>query len=268
MTDLKVGGLSVSTFDTIEVSDVSLSHSDRKLFDGLNITLAARRTSAIIGRSGVGKSSLLRLIAGLPPSPLSGSVRDSAGCALDGRVAYMGQQHLLLPWASVRDNVMIGSRLRGESLDIERADALIDAVALSEYANALPHALSGGMRQRAALARTLMEDRPIILMDEPFSALDALSRHQLQELAAELLADRTVVLVTHDPLEAVRLSHVVYVMAGQPAHLHEAATLSDEPPRDITRDDIVDLQRKLLFDLGLRPGSDRAKRTGRLGSQL
>ena len=163
---------------------------------------------------------------------------------------------------------MIGSRLRGESLAIERADALIDAVALSEYANALPHALSGGMRQRAALARTLMEDRPIILMDEPFSALDALSRHQLQELAAELLADRTVVLVTHDPLEAVRLSHVVYVMAGQPAHLHEAATLSDEPPRDITRDDIVDLQRKLLFDLGLRPGSDRAKRTGRLGSQL
>jgi len=267
LTKTKVGGLSVSTFGAIEVSDVSLTHSDKRLFDGLNLTLEAQRTTAIIGRSGVGKSSLLRLIAGLPPSPLSGSVRDSSGYALDGRIAYMGQQHLLLPWAGVRDNVLIGGRLRGETLDIKRANALIDAVGLSEYSNALPYALSGGMRQRVALARTLMEDRPIILMDEPFSALDALSRHQLQELAAKLLGDRTVVLVTHDPLEAVRLSHVVYVMAGQPANLHEAATLSDETPRDITRDDIVVLQRKLLLDLGLRPGSDNTMQTGQIGSQ-
>ena len=108
---------------------------------------------------------------------------------------------------------------------------MLDRVGLGAEADALPHTLSGGMRQRVALARTLMEDRPIVLMDEPFSALDAITRIRLQELAAGLLAGRTVLLVTHDPLEALRLGDRIYVMAGRPASLHSAPAPDGPPPR-------------------------------------
>ncbi len=134
------------------------------------------------------------------------------GAGLDGRIALMAQQDLLLPWLSVRDNVLLGHRLRGASrAELRRlrepAAALLARVGLERDADRLPGTLSGGMRQRAALARTLMEDRPIVLMDEPFSALDVVTRHRLQDLAAELLVGRTVLLVTHNPLEALRLGH-------------------------------------------------------------
>ena len=94
----------------------------------------------------------------------------------------------------------------------QRAMSLLESVGLAEYAHAMPQQLSGGMRQRVALARTLMQDKPIVLMDEPFSALDAVTRHKLQTLAAHLLQDKTVVLITHDPQEAVRLAHHLYVL--------------------------------------------------------
>ena len=117
-----------------------------------------------------------------------------------------------------------------------------------------PARLSGGMRQRVALARTLMEDRPIVLMDEPFSALDAITRYQLQALAAELLAGRTVLLVTHDPLEALRLGHRVQVMAGAPARLGEALEPAGAPPRDVADPALLNLQADLLERLSRAKG--------------
>jgi putative hydroxymethylpyrimidine transport system ATP-binding protein len=144
----------------------------------------------------------------------------------------MAQQDLLLPWLRLRENVLLGARLRGERADVARAEALIAAVGLAGREGARPAELSGGMRQRAALARTLMEDRPVVLMDEPFSAVDAPTRHRLQDLAARLLSGRTVLLVTHDPLEAMRLAHKVVVLRGAPASAEEAPVPDAPPPRD------------------------------------
>ena len=168
----------------------------------------------------------MRVIAGLERLEV-GSLSILSGAS----IAYMAQQDLLMPWLSALGNVSLGARLRGEKPDRARALAMLDRVGLGAEADALPHTLSGGMRQRVALARTLMEDRPIVLMDEPFSALDAITRIRLQELAAGLLAGRTVLLVTHDPLEALRLGERIYVMAGRPASLHSAPAPDGPPPR-------------------------------------
>ena len=129
----------------------------------------------------------------------------------------MQQADLLLPWASVIANVTIGARLRGERPDMARAAELIREVGLAGLEHRRPSELSGGQRQRVALARTLAEDRPVVLLDEPFSALDPRTRRQMQDLALRLLAGRTVVLVTHDPIEAARLGDEIVVMTATDA---------------------------------------------------
>ena len=185
------------------------------LFGPLDIGLAAGAWTCLLGASGVGKSTVLRLIAGLPTgAAFDGTVTASDGLPLAGRVAYMAQGDLLFPWLDVLGNVVLGARLRGERPDTARARALIDRVGLGPRADRRPRTLSGGERQRAALARTLMEDRPVILLDEPFSALDAKTRAEMQELAAGLLAGRTVLLVTHDPAEAARLGNAILLMTA------------------------------------------------------
>lgn len=209
-----------------------LVYSGLTLFAGLDLELAGGGFTCLLGPSGIGKSSLLRLLAGLTPPGVSGELRGGDGLPLTGRVAYMAQQDLLLPWLNVLDNVTLGSRLRGERPDRRRALELLARVGLADSALARPEALSGGMRQRAALARTLMEDRPMVLMDEPFSGLDALTRLRLQAMAVELLAGRTVLLVTHDPLEALRLGEHILVMNGRPATLQTLPNLPGAPPRD------------------------------------
>ena len=124
----------------------------------------------------------------------------------------MAQSDLLLPWSSVTENVVVGTRLRGGDPDWDRAGRLIARVGLACHAKKRPSQLSGGQRQRVALARTLMEDRPIILLDEPFSALDAKTRTEMQNLAVELLSDRTVLQITHDPAEAARIGETIYLL--------------------------------------------------------
>jgi putative hydroxymethylpyrimidine transport system ATP-binding protein len=222
------------------------------LFEDLHLTLHAGHWTCLLGESGVGKSTLLRLVAGLLPPDSDVSVACDDGRPLTARCAYMAQQDLLLPWSSVLDNVTLGERLRlgrAGGATLERAHALLARVGLGDAANALPATLSGGMRQRAALVRTLMEDRPVVLMDEPFSALDAITRVRLQELAADLLRGRTVLLVTHDPLEALRLGDRIHVLLGRPARLAAPMEMSGPTPRPLHDATVLSSQADLLVRL-------------------
>ncbi|EPK4720706.1 ABC transporter ATP-binding protein [Klebsiella oxytoca] len=214
----------------IEVRGLSLRFGLRPIFDNLTFSIPGGQWSSLLGASGAGKTSLLRIIAGLAKAS-GGEVRASDGLPIAGRLAWMGQKDLLYPWLSVRDNVSLGARLRGERIDHLRVTTLLQQVGLEHCADDRPAALSGGMRQRAALARTLYEDRPIVLMDEPFCALDTITRTRIQSLAARLLVNRTVVLITHDPMEACRLSHRLLVLSPAPGGIDDTHRLSGIPPR-------------------------------------
>ena len=191
-----------------------------RLFGPIDMHLPAGQWTCLLGRSGVGKSTLLRLISGVNlAGEFEGEITASDERALANRISVMAQSDLLLPWLSVLENTVLGARLRGQAPDFDRAENMLKRVELADHMQKKPGALSGGMRQRTALARTLMEDRPIALLDEPFSALDASTRAEMQELAAEVLLGKTVFLVTHDPAEAVRLGHRIIILtpnAAQP----------------------------------------------------
>jgi putative hydroxymethylpyrimidine transport system ATP-binding protein len=211
-----------------------------------DLEVPAGRVTALLGPSGSGKSTLVRLAAGL--LDMAGAVVEvTDGAPLGGRIAWMAQADLLVPWRNALGNVTLGAHLRGEAPDTGRARALLAEVGLApEDAAKPPSALSGGMRQRVALARTLMEERPVVLMDEPFSAVDAPTRHRLQELAARLLAGRTVLLVTHDPLEALRLADRILVLTGRPAAPVEAEVPDGAPPRPARDPALLAAQAALL----------------------
>ena len=236
----------------IVVRSAALSFGGDVLFDGLNVHLPGGRCTCLLGPSGVGKSSLLRLVAGLIAPGAGGKVSAGDGGMIAGRAVWMGQSDSLMPWLSARGNVAVGARLRGDtpySEALARADDLLARVGLKGREADRPASLSGGMRQRVALARTLFEDRPFVLMDEPFSSLDAITRFVLQEEAACLLAGRTAVLVTHDPLEALRIGHEVLIMAGRPATLGESIKPPGDPPRDPADPRVLALQGELLRHL-------------------
>ncbi len=187
----------------------------RVLFD-VDLHLPGGQWTCLLGRSGVGKSTILRLILGLETGgDFTGTFTATDNMPLTGRISYMAQSDLLLPWLSVLENVCVGARLRGENPNTGLAKDLLDRVGLSAHVDQKPNTLSGGMRQRAALARTLFEDHSVVFLDEPFSSLDAGTRADMQELATEVLKDRTVLLVTHDPAEAARLAHQITVMSAQ-----------------------------------------------------
>lgn len=201
--------------------------------------------TALLGASGVGKSTVLRLLAGLDSHwHFDGQLGATDGLALRGRVALMAQQDLLLPWASVADNTALGASLRGEAVDPARVATLVAQVGLAAHVSKRPPQLSGGQRQRVALARTLMEDRPVVLLDEPFSALDARTRSEMQDLAAELLTGRTVIMVTHDPAEAARLGHRVLLMTD--SAVEDVAMPRSAPPRPVDDPETLAVQGQLL----------------------
>jgi putative hydroxymethylpyrimidine transport system ATP-binding protein len=234
----------------VRIAHGSLVYDGKPVFAGLDADFPGGSFTCILGASGVGKSSLLRMIAGLGPD-FGDAALGSDGGTLTGRIAFMDQRDLLLPWLSALDNVLLGARLRGNSRDSDRARALLADVGLSDSAALLPAQLSGGMRQRVALARTLMEDQPVVLMDEPFSAVDALTRMKLQDLSARLLSNRTVILVTHDPMEAARLGDAIHVLSGSPAAFGSGVFPPGPTPRDPSDPMVTKLQTALLAKLGV-----------------
>ncbi|MFK7853231.1 MAG: ABC transporter ATP-binding protein [Granulosicoccus sp.] len=226
----------------IVLDNVSLCLQSHKVFESLSISFAAQQCHCVLGRSGVGKSSLLNVLSGSAVIE-SGTARATNSKQLGDQIAYMFQDDGLLPWLTVLDNVQLGLRLRGEmsSHSDERARELLDAVDLQSWVDHYPRSLSGGMRQRVALARTLMEERAIILMDEPFSRLDAITRDELQVLACELLTNRTVVLVTHDPAEALRIGHTVTVLHSALPSKTTVIAPRSQPPRQQTDSEVLEL---------------------------
>jgi len=235
----------VSPPPALNVQNLALHYGGEKIFENLNLEIRAGELTALLGPSGVGKTSLLKIIAGLE-APFAGTVTASDDLPITGRVAYMAQQDLLLPWLSAIGNVMLGATLRGEPPEPGRAMHLLDRVDLGDRADALPAALSGGMKQRVAIARILYEQRPIVLMDEPFSALDAITRTRIQDLAVELLDGCTILLITHDPLEACRISHHLAVLSGAPAELGAPLTVPGPPPRALDDFSVLQTQAQLL----------------------
>lgn len=230
------------------LENVSFSYKGEDIFRSLDFKLEGGKWTCLIGPSGCGKSTLLRLISGSLREGFSGTIRFGGKAGSQGVTAWMAQKDLLLPWLTVIDNVCLGSRLRSAMSPEHREKALflLKSVGLEDYADSLPTELSGGMRQRVALLRTLMEERPVILMDEPFSALDALTRLKLQDLAAELVKGATVLMVTHDPLEALRLGDRIHVMTGRPAFPGDAMIPPGPPPRKVGSPEIAALQSEVL----------------------
>jgi NitT/TauT family transport system ATP-binding protein len=204
--------------------------------DGLDLDIAPDSFTVVIGPNGCGKSTLLRVIAGLKAAD-AGRVRvgDAAPVAGDGRVGLAFQQPRLMPWRTVLDNVALPMELAGVGPDERRAraTAALEQVGLASAASLKPRELSGGMAQRAGLARALVVDPPVLLLDEPFSALDALTREtfdaELQRLW--LARPRTVVLVTHSVAEAVAIADRVVVMTPRPGRVARIVAVDLPRPR-------------------------------------
>ncbi|SRR5579883_317593 len=238
----------------IHIKNAFLAYGEKIIFSDLQLDLPAGQWIGLLGPSGVGKSSLLRMIAGLTTTQeISHSeIYASNHLPVNQQIAYMAQTDLLLPWLTVLENAVLKLKLgshKQRQEEINRASALLEKVGLTNALHLYPQQLSGGMRQRVALVRTLMENKPVILMDEPFSALDAITRYKLQALAADLLRDKTVLFITHDPMEALRLAHVIYVMQGSPAVVKSVAMLSSGTPRELTEPQLVELQALLFREL-------------------
>ncbi|WJV53697.1 ABC transporter ATP-binding protein [Prodigiosinella aquatilis] len=229
----------------IRVDNLTLRFGNHTVFNKLTFEIKGGEFAVLLGESGVGKSSLLKIIAGLS-NATSGNVCGTDGQPLNNRIAYMGQQDLLYPWLNLFENVTLGARLRREKVDKRWAEHLLERVGLANRRTALPAELSGGMRQRAAIARTLYEQRPIVLMDEPFSALDAITRVKVQDLAAELLEGCTALFITHDPMEACRLGHCLMVLSGLPAGIGKPITIAGNPPRSLDDPELQRSQGELL----------------------
>jgi ABC-type nitrate/sulfonate/bicarbonate transport system ATPase subunit len=212
----------------------------------VSMRVAKEEVLAVVGPSGCGKSTLLELICGLQ-QPDAGTI----ACA---PAALMAQRDLLLPWRSALDNAALPLQISGLSRKQARAQALplFAELGLAGFEHAAPHQLSGGMRQRVAFLRTLLSGKQVLCLDEPFGALDAITRMQMQSWLDQALQrePRTVVLVTHDVEEAVLLGDRVAVMSPRPGHVVEELTVALPRPRARSDEAIVGLRERALRALG------------------
>ncbi|MBE0435096.1 MAG: ABC transporter ATP-binding protein [Methylomicrobium sp.] len=214
------------------LNDISKAFHSHQVLRDVNLEVSRGEVVSLVGGSGSGKSTLLRIIGGLSRFD-RGSVRVN-GKAINGRsreIGFVFQEPRLLPWLTVHENVgfAAGKHERSDPY----IDELLDEVGLKEFAHVLPKQLSGGMAQRVSLARGLYTRPPLLLLDEPFSAVDAFTRISLQQLLAKVVRHHhvTVVLVTHDVEEAVYLSDRVYVLGGRPAAVVAEVGIAGDNPR-------------------------------------
>ena len=238
----------------VVVDDVTIRFGDTLAVDHLSLTIGSSEFVSIVGPSGCGKSTLFNAISGLV-RPVSGRVlldgRDVTGET--GHVGYMLQKDLLIPWRTVVGNIVLGAALtRGVTRrDREEAASLAVRYGLGEFLDHYPHALSGGMRQRVALMRTLALHADVLLLDEPFGALDAQTRLEMQLWLLSVYQDLnvTVLFVTHDIDEAIFLADRVLVMSGRPGRILSDTPIALPRPRDIdvlTSPSFTEIKRETL----------------------
>jgi NitT/TauT family transport system ATP-binding protein len=241
----------LSLAKAVEVRGVARRFGEVTALEGLDLHVAAGEVVALVGPSGCGKSTLLELIAGLQ-EPDAGTVEVGGECAL------MPQSDLLLPWRDAAGNAALALECQGVSRRDARSRAapLFERFGLGQFEGAYPFELSGGMRQRVAFMRTLLAGRPVLLLDEPFGALDSITRGSMQDwLAATLGAEaRTVVLVTHDVEEALVLADRVAILSPRPGRVVSELRVELARPRMrrelVVAPEFVELKRRALEALG------------------
>jgi ABC-type nitrate/sulfonate/bicarbonate transport system ATPase subunit len=223
----------------LDLREVTRRFGDTLALAPTNFSLAPREFVSVVGPSGCGKSTLFNMIAGVLP-PTAGRIlidgRDVTGTS--GHVGYMLQKDLLLPWRTVLDNIVLGAILKGGATTSQRAEGadLARRYGLGDFINHYPSALSGGMRQRVALMRTLAMHHDLMLLDEPFGALDSQTRMSMQRWLLQVWADqkRTIVFVTHDIDEAIFLADRVVVMTPRPGRIREVLHVDLDRPRPLS----------------------------------
>jgi ABC-type nitrate/sulfonate/bicarbonate transport system ATPase subunit len=223
----------------VEVAGLAHAFGDLRVIERLDLRVSAGQVLGIVGPSGCGKSTLLELVSGLR-NPDAGRIEVGGARSAAERLtrcAFMPQRDLLLPWLAAIDNAALALRNRGASRSEARRGAhpLFERFGLAGFEGSRPAELSGGMRQRIAFLRTLLAGKPVLLLDEPFASLDAITRAEMQEWLAKALAveSRTAILVTHDVEEALYLSDRVAVLSARPAH--QITELSAPAPRALPR---------------------------------
>jgi ABC-type nitrate/sulfonate/bicarbonate transport system ATPase subunit len=205
--------------------------------DDVSVEARHREFVTLIGPSGCGKSTLLNLVAGLlDPDAGEIALRGDAAARRLGQIGYMPQRDGLLPWRRLLDNLLLGPEVMGRDLGAARQEALalLPLFGLEGFERSYPHELSGGMRQRAALLRTLLCEQEVLLLDEPFGALDALTRRTMRDWLLQIWEhfERTMLFVTHDVDEAVLLSDRIYIMTPRPGRIAQELVVDLPRPRD------------------------------------
>ncbi|MGG7618604.1 ABC transporter ATP-binding protein [Bacillus coreaensis] len=220
--------------ELLELQNVSFSYRNKKILDDLTLFIKHGEFVTILGPSGSGKSTIFQLIGGLQ-TPQSGSIilegNDITGNR--GHISYMPQTPSLLPWRTIIQNVVLGQELQAKK-DYELAEDMLRKAGLIEYRNAFPHELSGGMKQRVAFLRALLSPQPIICLDEPFSALDELTRQEMQLWLLSIWEQfkKTIIFVTHNIEEALFLSDRILVLSDKPAKIKQEVVVPFSRPRN------------------------------------
>ena len=223
------------------------------VLDGIDLSVAPGEFVCLLGASGCGKSTLLNLIAGLDPAS-SGTIELPGTGARPGHAALMFQDSALFPWLTAGRNIELALKLRGMRSRAERrqeAQRLLEIVRLESAYNSRVHELSGGMRQRVALARSLAQQADVLLMDEPFAALDAITRDVLHEELVKLWTETrlTVLFVTHNVREAARLGQRVILLSSRPGRIAREWQVEIPQPRRIEDAEVTELTREITAEL-------------------
>lgn len=251
----------------IAIANLTQMFGPLRVIEELDLTVEEGEFVAIVGPSGCGKSTLLRLLSGLvKPSQGSVAIDNLEVSGPNPRHNLVFQDHALYPWRTVQQNIALGLEIQRQNPAQmrPRVDSLLELVGLESFAAYYPHQLSGGMRQRAALARALAVEPDVLFLDEPFGALDAMTRLVLQDELLRLWLDSrmTVVLVTHDVEEALFLADRVIVMSALPGRIREVFAVPESRPRDRGSIVLARLKRSILEILGLESAIRKAKIPG------